>query len=360
MAAPKINLEKIKRKKGYTYRLDYRINGKRIREAVGSNKQDAELIRTQRQRDFLLGKFDIPVGKLAPVKLADLVEEFLKDKKNRVRATSLHRYRNYLTRFSNFFVSYFPDPAADISHISGTYINKFIEHALEQDNEIGRKWTPRTTNDAIKLIRSVFKFAVDCVYITDNPFNKIKPVKDKSEARADYFTTEELQNIYKHIDPHWVDAVKFIAHTGLRKGELINLRWESVDLTPEKEQIAVEGYDEWDTKTGKVRVIPLNDEAIAALQRQIGRNSEFVFTSKEGHQIHPDKILHALKKTLEALNLEGDVHKLRHTFASTLAMNGVDMLTIKELLGHADLKTTQIYAHLAPEFLRTAVKKLAS
>jgi site-specific recombinase XerD len=58
------------------------------------------------------------------------------------------------------------------------------------------------------------------------------------------------------------------------------------------------------------------------------------------------------------LGLEGDVHRLRHTYASRLEMKGVDLLSIKTLMGHTDLKTTQIYAHLAPQHLRDVVKVL--
>jgi site-specific recombinase XerD len=104
----------------------------------------------------------------------------------------------------------------------------------------------------------------------------------------------------------------------------------------------------------------LNDVALGIIKAQKGKNSEFVFTSKEGHQIHPDKIYHALKNALEQIGLEGDVHKLRHTFASSLAMKGVDLGSIRDLLGHTDIATTQRYAHLAPDHLRKAVRALTS
>ena len=73
---------------------------------------------------------------------------------------------------------------------------------------------------------------------------------------------------------------------------------------------------------------------------------------------HPDTICLVLKEVLAKLDLRGDVYKLRHTYASRLAMNGVDLLSIKTLLGHTDLKTTQIYAHVSSDHLRDEVRTL--
>jgi integrase len=179
-----------------------------------------------------------------------------------------------------------------------------------------------------------------------------------STGRPDFYTEDELQAIWKNVDSHWVDALKFISLTGLRKAELINLRWENLDFTKGSEQMTIESCDDWETKTGKSRVIPLVGEALEIVERQRGKNPTYVFTSPEGKMVHPDRIYHALKQCLAELHIEGDVHKMRHTFASTLAMSGVHLLQIRDLLGHTDLKTTQIYAHVAPKHLRDAISKL--
>ena len=165
-----------------------------------------------------------------------------------------------------------------------------------------------------------------------------------------------LRRNWKNVDSHWVDPLKFISHTGLRKAELINLRWENLDLTKGAEQMTIESCDDWETKTGKSRVIPLLGEALEIVERQRGKNPTYVFTSPEGKMVHPDRIYHALKQCLAELHLEGDVHKMRHTFASNLAMSGVPLLQIRDLLGHTDLKTTQIYAHVAPKHLRDVLR----
>jgi len=146
----------------------------------------------------------------------------------------------------------------------------------------------------------------------------------------------------------------------LRKGELISLTWDRVNLTPAQEQITVESTDDYETKTGNSRSIPLTTKAIKIIEGRRGKHTTLVFTSKEGKEIHPDKIYHALKEALGKLGLEGDVHKLRHTYASRLNMKGVDTSSIMTLLGQTDQKTTQIYVHLSPAHLRDAVRKLES
>jgi integrase len=223
----------------------------------------------------------------------------------------------------------------------------------------GLGWTKRTTNDAIKLIRSLFKFGVDNNYIVSNAATNLKAFRDSKITQADYFSDEQLELIWKDIDPHWREALQFICYTGLRKGELINLQPENVNLSKGQETITIESRDDWETKTGKFRIVPLTPNAVTIIKNQLSKNTEYVFTDKKGNKIHPDRIYHSLKITLSRLGLHGDVHKCRHTFASNLVMKGVDLFTVGQLLGHTDIKTTQIYTHLAPQHLKDAVDKLS-
>ena len=155
-----------------------------------------------------------------------------------------------------------------------------------------------------------------------------------------------------------MEPLKFIVHTGLRKGEWINLRWYNVILDGENPSIAIVSSGSWKTKTGESRVIPLNKTALEIIKKQKGRNKEYVFTSKNGSTIHPDKPYHSLKTALKNLGLHGDVHKLRHTFASNLVMKKRPLYDVQRLLGHRDIQTTMIYAHLSPDYLKESVKKL--
>jgi integrase len=112
------------------------------------------------------------------------------------------------------------------------------------------------------------------------------------------------------------------------------------------------------TKNGEQRKIPMSDTLRATLQRVPRRlDSDYVFPGKAGHALVD--IRKRFGRALTAAGIGGCVfHDLRHTFASHLVMSGVDLVTVKEFLGHKDIKMTLRYAHLAPDYKRTAIARL--
>jgi integrase len=358
MATPKVNLTAARNKNGTVYRIDYTVNGKRVRQRVGSNKYDAELIRAKIEKDLLFGTHNISAVKPKAIDLKRLIEESASAKKHYVRISTQKRYKSYFVRFEEFMRTSFPAAWADVRTIDESYIREYINITLEPTDPKVKPWTRRTLNDSLKTIKSLFNYGIRCGYLEKNPATEIKPVRTSTHSRAGCFEDEQLSSIWKTIDQHWLDPLSFITHTGLRKAELINLRWQSVTLTDGREEIVVESYDDWETKTGKSRKIPLNSEAVAILKRQQGKNPDYVFTSKEGKKIHPDKIYHAFMKALGELKLQGNIHKLRHHFANKLIQAGADLNTVKDLLGHSDLQTTSIYLHSNPKMMREAVSRL--
>jgi integrase len=338
--------------------LDYNVDGKRIREAVGKNKRDAELLQSKIQSDLTLGKFKIPNEKVKAISLDELIIEFKLQIKHTVRNSTFHRYENYITPFQNFMNEYFPAPSKNIRLIKSNYIKACIDDLLEENEENEKVWSKKTVNGMIVILKQLFAFAEKNDYLDENPLNDIKSFKIDGKGKIEFFTEDELKNIWEKVDKFWVDPLRFLVNTGLRKGELINLRWENVDLNPKNPHIVITSNDKWKTKTGNIRAVPLNKTALEIIKRAKGKNPEYVFTSKNNLKIHPDKPLYALKKALKKLGLTGDVHKLRHTFASQLIMKGESLYTIGKLLGHTDSETTQIYAHLSPGHLQESVAKL--
>ena len=356
MPSTKVNLKKIKRQKGYVYQIDYRINGKRIREVVGSDKQTAILKQATVQQDLILGKLNLPNAKRKRISLQALSEEFLSMKKGEVRSNSLKRYTDYLSPIVAFFQDFLPVQAADVRLIEHKHIREFLDSV--QSREDG--WSKKTLDGAIKLYRTFFTYALEAKYCDQNPMTKVKEAKLSSPGKRDFFSDDELEKIWQTVDPHWRPCLEFTVHTGLRKGEMINLTWDNVSADPKDPKVTVASSEDWSTKSGQSRVIPLNARAAEILKAQKGLHKTYVFTSRTGKKIHPDEPYHALKKALQELDLKGDVHKLRHTFGSKLAMLNVDLVAIKELLGHSDLQTTMLYTHSSGEHLRNAVDKLSS
>jgi integrase len=143
--------------------------------------------------------------------------------------------------------------------------------------------------------------------------------------------------------------------TGLRRGELFKLTWGDVDFR--SEQLTVRAST---AKAGKTRHVPMNAEVIETLKAwkpDGAGDKDFVFVTPTGMPIvSPKKAFAVLMR--DAKTSDFTWHDLRHSFASKLAMRGVDLLTIKELLGHGSVKMTEVYAHLQPNRHQAAVAQL--
>ncbi|QBQ96302.1 site-specific integrase [Paraburkholderia pallida] len=170
-------------------------------------------------------------------------------------------------------------------------------------------------------------------------------------ARRGYELMPDLRGVafVDHLKP----AVLISINTGLRQGELLKLDWQHVDLDR-----AILTVVDASAKSGKQRHIPLNDEALATLKAWREQCSHaVVFASADGSvRVDVKTAWQKLLKDAEITNFRW--HDMRHHFASRLVMAGVDLNTVRELLGHADLTMTLRYAHLAPEHLSAAVAKL--
>jgi integrase len=147
---------------------------------------------------------------------------------------------------------------------------------------------------------------------------------------------------------HLTPVVLLALNTGLRRGELLSLQWSDVDL--EAKVITIQARN---AKNGRQRHIPINAEALSVLTRWAQQSDG------QGVVFEPNDI----KKGWGALLQEAKVsnfrfHDLRHDFASKLVRKGVDLNTVRELLGHADITMTLRYAHLQPDGLAAAVAKL--
>lgn len=143
---------------------------------------------------------------------------------------------------------------------------------------------------------------------------------------------------------------------GMRRGEIYHLIWSDVDF--ERNIITIQPKEDWHPKTYECRDIPMTPEVREHLQK-IPRHGQYVLYDTYGKRFSIDSLTSYYRvKVARKVGLESFIHKLRHTYASHLVQNRVDLYTVSKLLGHKSILTTQIYAHLAPDTLQTAVDRL--
>lgn len=137
----------------------------------------------------------------------------------------------------------------------------------------------------------------------------------------------------------------------MRCGELLNLKWEDIDFKREEFTVVK-------AKMHKTRKIPINSRLMEILEG-VSRKNEYVFSNLGGSKLDATTLQEKFRRAVNTSGIKWCTLKsLRHTFASHLVMSGVPLLTVSKLLGHSNINTTMIYAHLSQEHLHDAVKKL--
>jgi integrase len=213
---------------------------------------------------------------------------------------------------------------------------------------------PATINRHIATIKHIFTKAVEWEMVEEATMKKVHKVKllEENNRRLRYLSAEECQKLLTECGPHLKPIVTVALNTGMRKGEILGLTWDSVDL--KHGFILLEK-----TKNGERREIPINATVRATLTRTRSRlDVKHVFYDAETCKPYGD-----VKKGFNAAVRRAGLrdfhfHDLRHTFASHLVMAGQDITTVKELLGHKTLAMTLRYAHLAPSHKVKAVDML--
>lgn len=295
------------------------------------------------------------------VTVDEAVEQFLDAKRNQgCREKTISNYEYLLEDFSGSL------PAS--SHIDRVEPQEIRDYL---DNEE----LAQTSRDTYyRQLRTFFRWCDEESIVESNPITDVKrpgaPDKDKS-----FLTPERLEHLIETIrgdvderrkwiqegEVVWlIDVILFAVQTGMRRGEICDLRWGAVDF--ETGFIAVRGTEEFSTKTGDEKRIPMTEEARNVLERQ-ERNSddpeEHVFKGVKGGPLNGGYVSERFRHYREEADLPEDIsfHSLRHSTASNLSMEGVPMTVVQEMLRHSSLETTMGYAHLNPETYSNLVQE---
>lgn len=213
-----------------------------------------------------------------------------------------------------------------------------------------------------RTLKAAFNKAVEWNYISANLFTKVKFPK-MSKSFPAFISEEELLIILTNTPYQYLKDIFIVAfYTGLRLGELINMKWNWIDFF--QNHITIKCSDDFITKSKKERIVPMNEKVKSILIKRLNLSShqsnDNIFYRIVGRKLHQETISKQFKESVRKSNLNDKIHfhSLRHSFASVLVQKGVSLFIIKELLGHEDLATTQIYSHLQQQNLKDAVNLL--
>jgi len=204
-----------------------------------------------------------------------------------------------------------------------------------------------TVAKEMATLKHALRLAVEWELLIINPAQGAKLPK-QSEGRTRYLSPTEFKAALEAA-PDWMRApMALAAFTGMRRGEILGLCWKDVDLGNQRVFLT-------ETKNGTLRVLALNGLAVRVLQSvPQGAPGELVFP-----EVNAAHLSVYTRRVFASVGIEdASFHSLRHTAASWLVMEGVDLYAVSRILGHKTPRMTQRYAHLSPGYMAAAVNKL--
>ncbi len=285
-------------------------------------------IKTKVQTERILG-----VKHVSDITVADLLIRFKKHQKPRLAPETLERLEGILKTIR----THFPSALKDISrqNIAAFISNRSADVA------------PATVQKEITTLKHALRLAVEWELIPRNPADGAD-VPRVPTGRTRFLSPTELKAALDAA-PEWMKSpIALAAFTGMRRGELLSLRWKDVDLSGRRLYLR-------ETRSEDLRIVTLNDLALRVLQAlQAGPPGGLVLPGVDGMRLSV-----YTRRLFKSVGIDGaSFHSLRHTAASWLAMSGVDLYAVGQVLGHKTPRMTQRYAHLSPQFMAGAVGKL--
>jgi integrase len=216
-----------------------------------------------------------------------------------------------------------------------------------------------SVNRELRTLRAAFNIALRWQYVESNPFGGVKQLRTP-EARPCFLTKSDFDRLLSVIGEGWLkEMVIFSVSTGVRQSEMLNLKWQDVDL--DRKLIHIQSSGDYRTKQGKRRTIPMNETVYVIFRSKLNRSTgEYVF-NRNGFPRGGSFVTHRFKAYVRLAELDERLHwhSLRHTHASWLVQTGVSLYEVQKLLGHSSSKITEIYSHLQPENLHNTVNRIA-
>ena len=323
------------RKRKDNWYIDYRAYGKRYRECIGTNKKLAQEVLHKRLVEIAEGKFLDKKNKIN-IKFEDFANDY-------IEIYSKHNKKDWkkdLTRLKSLKAFF-----------GGKYLYMITSLLVEEYKaKRVKEVSPATVNRELACIKHMFTMAIQWGKADKNPVKKVKLFRENNQ-RLRYLEREEAERLVHNCKGYTKRIVIIALNTGMRKGEILGLKWPDIDFRRGIIYLL-------DTKNGERREVPMNDIVKRAFVNQPKyKDSPYIFCNRDG------KPFRDIRKSFIAGLKKSDIikfrfHDLRHTFASHLIMSGVDLNTVRELLGHKSIRMTIRYSHLSPAHKQRAVDVL--
>lgn len=283
-----------------------------------------------------------------------LINNFLSNLSNvsRYSEHTLKAYTNDLYEFKKYCLS---KERSEISQINERFVKSYLIFLNEK--ELDKK----TISRKLAAVRSLFKYAFQNDIIEENPVLLIKNPKSKRklpEIISDTAIPELLKNVEEMNEkPELISVIFEILYgSALRVSELCDLKYK--DYNKNKGQFLVTG------KGNKTRIVPVGEKTILAISKYLELNpvtskNDYLIRTKKNDKLYPRFVYRIVNKYLSGVSdiKKKSPHILRHSAATHMLDNGADLRAVKEILGHENLSTTQIYTHVSIERLKTTYKK---
>lgn len=327
--------------RGKSWYYDFWHRGERYRGCIGQvSKTVAKEILTKKKAEAVEGRYELPTKKLSP-RLEDFATEYFAYYQANRRPRSVIRHTTSWHAMQPF--------------LGGKRLDEIVPLDLEryrrQRKQKGR--SDVTINRELSFLRHLYTMAITWGKATENPVKKVRFARENN-GRIRWLSLDEEACLLAHCGPQLRPLVLTALHTGFRRSELLSLTWHDVDFR--RRVVTVQAAY---AKNGDARSVPMNDVLTTTLQaiKMTATPDGLAFRNRNGR---PYKSFRTAFETAvkKAEVVDFTFHDLRHTFASRLVMSGVDLPTVKELLGHKDISMTLRYAHLSTGHKQHAVRLL--
>jgi len=325
------------RKGSVIFFVDFRLDGKRCRISTRtSDRKQAELILKRIEVDIANGTFGYETHRQREMNLSGFIDNYLQYSKANKAFNTYLLDRHSLRSFRTF--------VGDV-RLDRITTEDIESYKVKRSSEV----KPTSLNIEIRHLKAAFETAVRWGRNQKNPFQGIRQIKIKDSNFRKYIEKEDVRVLLEIIpEGRFKDLVTFYLYTGSRRNEALNLKWDDIDL--ERGEVTFRK-----TKSGNSRIVPFNGILTVLFNRM----------EKEGNgpfNFRGDFVTHKFKKYLRSSGIDKDdslnLHSLRHTFASHLVMAGIDLKTVSVLLGHSSVRVTEMYAHLAPNHMKSTIEQL--